>query len=175
MTKTKGEALGEEGERKALWRAMKPRDLPAVLAIADKVHPGLPEDEAVFASRLSTFPSGCLVLERNGIVNGYAMAHPIRLSEPPELNVPIEAIPADRDAFYIHDVALLPAVRGQGLITHAIERLLATGKGLEVACLISVYGTVDFWSRFGFERDFRMPAAKLTSYGADAVFMTRPL
>ncbi|MCK5933332.1 MAG: GNAT family N-acetyltransferase [Fulvimarina manganoxydans] len=173
MTKTKGEALGGEGETKAQWRAMKPGDLPAVMAIADEVHPGLPEDEAVFASRLSAFPAGCLVLEGADAIDGYAMGHPIRLTEPPDLNVPIEAIQADRDAFYIHDVALLPAVRGQGLVTPAIERLLACGAPLQTACLISVYGTAGFWSRFGFAPDARLPAGKLKSYGSDAVFMTR--
>lgn len=159
----------------ARWRAMEPGDLAAVMAIADEVHPGLPEDEAVFASRLSAFPAGCLVLERTGTIGGYAMAHPIRLGEPPELNVAIDAIGKDRNAFYIHDVALLPAFRGKGLVTPAIERLLQAGASLEVACLISVYGTANFWSRFGFKADLTLPAAKLASYGPDAVFMTRML
>ena len=175
MTETKGEALGGEDETKARWRAMEPGDLAAVMAIADEVHPGLPEDEAVFASRLSAFPAGCLVLEHNRTIGGYGVAHPIRLGEPPELNQTIDAIAPDRDAFYIHDVALLPAFRGQGLVTPAIEHLLRAGAGLETACLISVYGTAGFWARFGFERDLSLPAAKLASYGAGAVFMTRPL
>jgi len=38
-------------------------DLPALLAIADIVHPTYPEDAAVFQERLALFPAGCLVLE----------------------------------------------------------------------------------------------------------------
>jgi GNAT superfamily N-acetyltransferase len=42
---------------------MRPSDLPALLAVADAVHPNYPEDAAVFEERLALFPAGCLVLE----------------------------------------------------------------------------------------------------------------
>jgi ribosomal protein S18 acetylase RimI-like enzyme len=47
------------------WRPMKTADLPALLAIADVVHPAYPEDAAVFEERLTLFPSGCWVLEHH--------------------------------------------------------------------------------------------------------------
>jgi ribosomal protein S18 acetylase RimI-like enzyme len=40
-------------------------DLPALLAIADVVHPDYPEDPAVFEERLALFPAGCWVLEHH--------------------------------------------------------------------------------------------------------------
>jgi len=50
-------------EVRPIWRPMTPADLPALLAIADIVHPSYPEDAAVFEERLALFPAGCLVLE----------------------------------------------------------------------------------------------------------------
>ena len=46
----------------ARWRPMARSDLRAAIALADRVHPGLPEEEAVFTDRLHLCPAGCLVL-----------------------------------------------------------------------------------------------------------------
>jgi hypothetical protein len=51
-------------------------DLPAVMATAAQVHPGYPEDEAVFAERLALAPQGCLCLERERPLAGYVVSHP---------------------------------------------------------------------------------------------------
>ncbi len=59
-----------------LWRAMTPGDLPAVLAIADVVHPDYPEDAAIFAERLALYPAGCRVLERDGALPPMCSAIP---------------------------------------------------------------------------------------------------
>lgn len=80
--------------------------------------------------------------------------------------------------FYIHDVAILPEWRGRGLAGEVIRRLLgvAEGGGYETCCLISVYGTGQFWGRFGFGRvegELKELEEMVKVYGGDAVFLER--
>jgi len=43
-------------------------DLPALLNVADIVHPNYPEDPGVFEERLALFSAGCLVLEHHPLL-----------------------------------------------------------------------------------------------------------
>jgi len=156
------------------WQQTEEDDLDAVLALADRCHPGLPESRAVFAERLALYPQGCLVLRGPSGVDGYAIAHPIRRHQPPALGSLLGAIAPDADQFYIHDVVVAPERRGGGASTAAILRLLAIGADYPSVALISVYGTTGFWSRFGFRRAPEDMAGKLRPYGDGAVFMVRP-
>lgn len=158
----------------ALWRPMRGEDLPAVVRLADLIHPGLPEDEAIFAERLRLYPEGSRVLAAAGGLVGYAVAHPIRYPEPPSLNTLLGALPARSDALYVHDVAIAPEARGRGHAEAVVAALLDLAAGFPRACLVSVYGTPPFWRRFGFldaSRD--VSAARLAAYGPDARFMVR--
>ncbi|MEF2552342.1 GNAT family N-acetyltransferase [Aurantimonas sp. A2-1-M11] len=160
----------------ARWRAMKPGDLRAAIDLADRVHPGLPEEEAVFADRLRLFPAGCLVLEdAAGGVAGYAIAHPWTEGAPPKLDTVLGTLPQPADRFFIHDVVVAPEMRGQGLAAPAVERLLEEADTTYAsAALVSVYGTVPFWTRFGFvEAPDALPDGALAAYGRDARFMIR--
>jgi len=152
-------------------------DMPEVSRIGDRVHESLPESDAVFAERLTLFPEGCLILtDSDNTVHGYTISHPIRQGQPPELDSFLGEIPSDADQYYIHDVAIMPELRGRGLAAEAIHRLIGIGKRFPTTCLVSVYGTAAFWSRFG----FRVPAEldeklqeKLRGYGEDATYMVR--
>jgi len=155
------------------WRGMREGDLDAVLALADATHPDLPEGRAMFAERLALYPAGCLVLDDDGGIGGYAVSHPIRRSEPPALGALLGSLPADTDQFYIHDVAIAPSRRGAGAAATGVARLLALGEEFETTALVSVYGTATFWSRFGFAPSGEDMAAKLRPYGAGAVYMVR--
>ncbi|NDW03608.1 GNAT family N-acetyltransferase [Jiella sp. 40Bstr34] len=153
---------------------MRACDLPAVMRLAGRIHPGLPEDETVFAERLDLFPEGCRVLDTGESVAGYALAHPIRYPHPPSLDTLIGAIPPEADAFYIHDVAIGPEARGGGHAGAIVEAFLDIADGFPRACLISVYGTAPFWRRFGFvEAADQVSPKKLAAYGEDARFMVR--
>ena len=153
---------------------MRPGDLAAVVALADRIHPELPEITAIFAERLALFPDGCLVLAATGRIAGYAIAHPIFYPHAPPLNTFLGSVAADADAFYIHDVAIAPEARGRGHADAIVKALLDIARTFPRSCLISVYGTVPFWQRFGFV-DARVdwPLDKLADYGADARFMVR--
>lgn len=163
----------------ASWRPMTAADLPAVMAIADRVHPDFPEGEATILDRLALFPQGCLVLAAQNPpdptgIGGYAIAYPAMLFAPPPLDTVLGELPAQADALYIHDVALLPDWRGGGRSDAGIRRLLDLAEPYPAAMLVSVYGTAPFWSRYGFAAaaDPRL-GTKLRSYGEGAVFMVR--
>lgn len=159
----------------ASWRAMTADDIPQVVHVADQIHPDLPEGDFVFAERVRLFPEGCLVLARGSRVLGYAVSHPIRYAQPPALGSLLGEIPADADQYYIHDVAILPELRGQGQAGKGIRKLLDVGDRFASTCLVSVYGTGPFWRRVGFREEEVDDGLreKLRKYGDDAVFMSR--
>lgn len=156
------------------WRAMRAADLAAVRAIAAAVHPAYPEDDAVFAERLALFPQGCLMLDRGG----YVLAHPWRHAAPPALNTRLGVLPAAPEVLYLHDIALLPAARGQGMARAALGLLeaVAAAQRLGEIALVSVGEAGAFWAAQGFAAA-ALPelADKLASYDARAAYMRRPL
>ncbi|KAL2835676.1 acyl-CoA N-acyltransferase [Aspergillus pseudoustus] len=160
------------------WRPLTTSDIPTLISIADKIHATLPERPEIFAERIALYPAGCLALEENTgsrKIVGYAVSHPIRRRQPPELDTLLGEIPADADAYYIHDVAVLPEARGKGYAGQCVDLLLETAKRFPVACLVSVYGTGEFWARFGFEAAVVGEALrrKVEGYGEDAVYLER--
>ena len=155
-------------------------DIPRLLQVANRVHPTLPESDYVFTERWKLFPEGCLVLadDTDNKVCGYAVSHPIRSGQPPALNSLLGAIPQDADQYYIHDVAIIPELRGHGFAAEGIRKLLRLADNrYPTTCLISVYGTSPFWRRFGFapvpELVGVVLAEKLRNYGDDATYMQR--
>ncbi len=174
-----GEVMPElQDDAKGEWRPMRAGDRTAVAAIADVVHPAYPEDAAVFDERLRLYPEGCLVFAGGGDLLGYAISHPWRSGAPPRLNARLGALPPTPDTFYLHDVALLPALRGRGAATDIVARLAqrARAEKLPTMSLVAVNGSAGFWRRFGFRPvDAPALADKLRSYGADVAFMTLAL
>jgi GNAT superfamily N-acetyltransferase len=125
------------------------------------------------AERLALFPAGCLIAEgAPGEVLGYAVSHPGR---PPALDSRLGELPSDADCLYLHDVALLPEARGLGLGESLVDLLRALGirSGFKVLALTAVNRSTSYWRRRGFS-DYSgdgLLAAKLASYGDDAVYM----
>ncbi|KAK4233314.1 acyl-CoA N-acyltransferase [Achaetomium macrosporum] len=167
------------------WRQMHPSDLPSVMRIANEIHHALPETEAVFRERLHLYPGGCFVLVNDGSddnkagIGGYVISFPIRHGKPPALNAMLGEIPADADQYYLHDLAILPGFRGRGAARDGIGRVLGVARGLgyRMCCLISVYGTVPFWKKFGFEPEpgqvDEVMMEKLRGYGEEATYLVR--
>jgi ribosomal protein S18 acetylase RimI-like enzyme len=157
----------------AIWRPMTANDIQAVLRVADKVHPDLPENDTVFAERARLFPEGSLVLVKDGEVCGYVTSHPIQKRQPPALNSLLGEIASTSDQYYIHDLAILPKMRSKGHAITCMDKVLAVAKRYPTTCLISVYGTAPFWEKFGFvavQADVAL-VERLSGYGDDAVYL----
>lgn len=160
------------------WRPMTAQDLAQVQILADTIHVAHPEDPQVFAERLRLYPQGCLALEEDGRLLGYALTHPWHFGTPPALNTRLDRIPDDATTYYVHDVALLPDARGKGHAGQVGERLVrqARDAGFDNLSLVAVNNSQAFWERLGFRVE-RVPGleAKLLTYGPDAVLMARRL
>lgn len=153
-------------------------DLPAVMTTAAVAHPDYPEGEAVFAERLALHPAGCLVLAGGEGLGGYVLSHPWRLGQVPALDSLLGALPDDADAYYIHDLALLPSARGGGSASICVDRLAAHARaeGLARMALVAVGNSAGFWRRQGFrEAHDEALARKLASYDSAARYMIRDL
>ena len=137
---------------KASWHELPINNIKSLARIADTIHPDLPESDAVFAERITLFPEGCLGLfeGKGNELYGYIISHPIKYLQPPALNSLLGKIASDADQYYIHDLAILPKLRGRGLAQECIYNLFAIAKRYSTTCLISVYGTEQFWIHFGF-------------------------
>jgi len=153
-------------------------DLPAVSALAAFIHPGFPEDAAVFAERLQLYPQGCRVLEGGGALQAYVISHPWFDRAPPALNALLGELPVRPTTYYLHDLALLPEVRRSGAAGQAVAALVEQARSAQLPSLslVAVNGSAEFWRRQGFEAvPDGLPAEKLRSYGDDAQFMMRTL
>lgn len=155
---------------------MRAADLPAVIALAGRVHIAHPEAPDVFVERLELFPAGCFALDRGASLLGYAIAHPGRVGAPPPLNSRLGSLPDNANCLYLHDLALAPEARRRGYGADLLARMieLAARSSLDQLALVAVAGSGPFWHRLGF-RPFEDAAlrAKLASYGADAAYMVR--
>lgn len=162
-----------------MWRAMTTGDLPRVAEIADAVHPGFPERAEVFAERLTLYPAGCHVLVASeGALAGYVVSHPWHDRAPPALDTLLGALPAKPSTFYIHDIALMPRMRGTKAAQTVVASLInhARGAGFANVSLIAVNDSQPFWQRMGFTRvEDGALDAKLRSYGKSACLMERRL
>lgn len=160
------------------WRPAHPSDLPAIGAIAARIHPDLPEGPEVLAEKMRLYPDGCRVLVAGGEIAGYGLAHPWKQHQIPPLDFFLERLPEDADCLYVHDIAVLPDRRGgvaRAYMTAIAE--LARASGIATLALVSVYTTRPLWERLGFRPVAADAAlrAKLASYGEGATYMLRDL
>jgi GNAT superfamily N-acetyltransferase len=161
------------------WRPLREGDLAGVARIAAMAFPQHYEDPACFAERLALSPSWCFGLEdAAGALKGYLIAYPWPVGTIPPLNAPLGVLPEQRDALFLHDLAIHPAAAGTGQAQAILERVVeeARNAGIGVIALIAVNGTADFWRRQGFTVADTTPALewKLASYGKGARYMLRP-
>jgi hypothetical protein len=170
-------------EAKGQWRPMVAADLPGVLAVADCAHPTFPEDGAVFEERLRLYPVGCLAFSSGEDILGYAISHPWRAYDPPALNARLGELPHQPETYYIHDVALLPELRGTGAAALVVALLLARAQKetLPSVSLVAVNNSAGFWERHRFRNIASQKVVdatlirKLRSYDDAAAFMVRTL
>jgi ribosomal protein S18 acetylase RimI-like enzyme len=150
------------------WRAMTAADLDGVVAVAATAFPDHPEGRACFAERLALAPETCWALAEGAAVAGYLIAYPWPLGAIPPLDTLLGSLPAARDAWYLHDLALLPKTRGQGHAAAGLALLFAHTDA--PIALVSVNDSAAFWVGHDF---VAQPSAKLKSYGPHARYMVR--
>lgn len=150
-------------------------DLPTAFTLACAIHIDFFEALDVMADKLAAYPAGCLTLETvDGSIGGYAVSHPYARGRVPKLNHLLGGLLADADIYYIHDVAIDAAVRGQGHAEAAVD-LLATqarSAGFREMRLLSVNNSGAFWRRRGFSPVLD-EQVDVSSYGSDATYMRR--
>ena len=159
------------------WRRMAQHDFVSVERVGDAVHPDYPEDTIIIAERLRLYPAGCLVLNGDKGIQGYAVAHPWLFGRPPPLNTQLGQLPVRADTFYIHDLAITPEVRGGGFGTKAID-LFAHQAQLESftsISLVAVGSSQRFWRKHGFEAIEQEATRTALATYEGAVFMARAL
>lgn len=161
------------------WRRARASDLPAISAIAVRIHPDLAERPEVFAEKMRLSPDGCLVLAAQDATVGYGLSHPWIQQQIPLLDGFLDKLPDEADCLYVHDVAMLPAFRGGGAARAYVAAIetLARSSAIATLALVSVYGTRSLWERLGFravESDAAL-RSKLASYGESATYMLRDL
>jgi GNAT superfamily N-acetyltransferase len=162
----------------AVWRPVAAADLDEVERIGNAIHVSLQERPEVFANKRELFPEGCFVLARDGALVGYGLAHPWALGTVPALDTLLAALPPSPTCLHIHDVVVLPAVRGQGAagVLIGLFEAIARRHRLDYLALVSVYGSDRLWGRFGFETASEPGLADtLQSYGATARYMRKRL
>lgn len=164
-------------------RRLCPQDLPALMRVQARCYPpALVEAQAVFANRLAVAPEQAWgwwpdadAPELTAYLVGYrsclgAVAH-LGSGFAPQ---------SDGACLYLHDLAVDPDGAGQGwgrgLVAQALSE--ARAAGLTHAALVAVAGADRFWQRLGWTLHATLsPQAQqaLASYGAGAVYMSRPL
>lgn len=160
------------------WRQLTAADIPALLEVQSEAYPWHQEGEDMFLDRMRVYPSGCLALDGPDGMLGYILSHPWRADDPPPLDTRLGALPERPGTYYLHDLALLKAAHGKGhgarLVRHLAEH--AGTCGFKTMSLIAVNRSAPFWERQRFAvREVPGLAAKLKTYGPDAVFMMRRL
>ncbi|QLF95011.1 GNAT family N-acetyltransferase [Pseudomonas sp. ABC1] len=158
---------------------MHAQDIPAVMLIQQACYSAeVLESEAVMQSRQASVSDTCWVAEDMQGVCAYLFSYRSRLGKVTPLDGEL-CHAEDADCLYLHDLAVLPRMAGQGvgpsLVSHALK--LARPR-LGHSALVSVQDSQGFWSRQGYRPHGPLPVqqqANLDSYGIPAVYMVQVL
>ncbi|MEE2977501.1 MAG: GNAT family N-acetyltransferase [Pseudomonadota bacterium] len=156
-------------------------DLAGILAVQQACYgEGFLEPGDALASRWARSPALCLVALRGGEVVGYLLSHAWHAWTPPKLHVPLPVADAADVLWFVHDMAIAPAGRGQrlGEQLYAIALASAHAQGLRESRLVAVQGADAFWRRLDYQSadlDEGALATLRTVYGEKAYLMERAL
>lgn len=154
-------------------RPLKSEDTQSILNIQTACYPAeLIESADTLLAKHHLSPQSCWLAEQNHQAVGYLFTHPWHDTGLPALNVPLTALPANPDTFFLHDLAIHPAARGRGvaqaLVNHAMQ--WAKSQYYRRAILVAVQGSRPFWEHYGFSAhpDHQIDQDKLKDYGQNA-------
>lgn len=134
-------------------RSLSKKDLPAIVRIqASAYSHELIESSESLESKLCASPETCFVKILNGEIAAYCIAYPYPQNMVPDLNSVLKDGSSSKNIF-LHDLAVLPAYRGEGVATAMLSHLFAMAKsqGFSSVTLVAVQNSISFWKRFGFE------------------------
>ncbi|MFB8036202.1 GNAT family N-acetyltransferase [Streptomyces sp. NPDC056004] len=157
-------------------RLLREEDWDEVVALEERAYAesGLSEGREVLRSRHRASPSTCFVLERAGGFGGYLLALPYPLFRCPDLSLAEEGAVRGSN-LHLHDLVIAERARGRGLAHRMQQHLEGTGRtvGYRTLSLVAVHGSQVLWTALGYRArpEIGLPA----SYGAEAVYMTKPL
>lgn len=156
-------------------RAIQTNDWQAILNIQDECYNAVdPEPLHVLKSKWEVSPDSCFVMEKDGLVLGYCLAHPWVETTPPPLYHALTELPAP-NTLYLHDMAISARAQGLGAGGKALSKLkqLAERWSLSSLSLVAVQGAGSYWRRQGFADSQSLKC--LGSYSDDASYMILPL
>jgi GNAT superfamily N-acetyltransferase len=158
-------------------RLFREDDWPAVIAAEELAYAasGLSEGGEALRSRHRASPATCFVLEHAGGFGGYLLALPYPLFRCPDLSLVESGDGVRTSNLHAHDVVIAERARGRGLAHRMLRHLEATGRaaGYRTLSLVAVRGSRVLWEPLGYRArpEIGLPA----SYGAEAVYMTKPV
>ena len=126
------------------------------------------ESPEVFEEKLTLFPEGCFVYD-TGTIQGYAFSHPWFSMKPPKLNSLLGTF-MGADVYHIHDISLLPPIRGRGIVNQLMPKLEKFAQRYKGMSLVGVNNTETLWNRYNF---IAIPEVDVTQYCNDAVYMLK--
>ena len=145
-----------------------------ILEIQDEAyHEVGPEELDVLKSKQSVSPDTCFVcVSDQGETLGYLLAHPWNGSEPPKLFEPLSDT-GNSDSLYLHDMAVSPHSKGQGIGRSMMVKLIEVAELKEVKriTLVAIQDADSFWTLLGFK--VISGTNICSSYGENAVFMEK--
>ena len=136
-----------------LVRPLVSADLAEIARIERESYPPeLRESEAALLSKMALFRAGALGCVDGSRMRGYAFALPWTAGTLIGVGQVIEALPAEPDVMYVHDMVVDPACRRQGVASTLFGEIarVAGGLGLAWFVLVAVQGSAPFWQRLGF-------------------------
>ncbi len=134
-------------------RPLLARDIPDLLRIDHESYiPELRESEAAFLSKMALFRAGALGCFDGNDMCGYVFALPWRGPAVVGIAQVLDALPADPDVMYIHDLVVAPACRGRHVASTLLDEILRLAESLHLDrfALVAVQGSEPFWARAGF-------------------------
>lgn len=159
-------------------------DWDAVVALEERAYEesGLVEGREALRSRHRVSPSTCFVLEYEGGFGGYLLALPYPLHRCPDLSLAegrgvrgsVRGSGGESN-LHLHDVVIAERARGRGLARRMLRHLEETARagGYRTLSLVAVQNSRALWAGLGFRARPGTPLP--ASYGAEAVYMTKPL
>lgn len=135
----------------------------------------VPEAMAVLRSKWRASPDTCFVaVDHQHRCVGYLLSHPWQGEQPPKLDTEIAGSITATELF-IHDLAIAPPARGQGIAAALFQRVLDTAieKGFAALFLVAVQNSQAYWHNAGFtqKHGYAVP----DSYGDGACLMHKPI